>query len=359
MLKEEKQCAIVKLTNQETIPDYILALKSISVNAKRIYGQIAHYAGAGLSKPASSVYVSTGYLASRLGIARKTVSRAVGQLQGAGLIDIKRQFKESNEYTIRPHRPKKFFLLLDIQDSRVNIANKLILAYLKFRQGENKTAWPMQATIAKDLGLSLRKVQLGLATLERDGYIKINHKTSGNTYSNCYSSFNQCRTELRERTTSLAQNCPTIDNNCKELKTIKPVNSSNLLSAGAAAENQTEKRSLLISNGVHPSVAKDIAGDKRVSLASVKAAIYNGIARNDKSGLWRMRPGYIVAAINAANDESKAVKLSKAGKAMLNSHNAAKAKQAVRTSPLAGAELEARKELIKSQIAMLLAEEAA
>ncbi len=58
-----------------------------------------------------------------------------------------------------------------------------VWAYLSWRRGKNESAWPLQATIANELGLSERSVQRAIRKLERKGWLGV--KRPDHTSRNC------------------------------------------------------------------------------------------------------------------------------------------------------------------------------
>jgi len=104
-------------------------------------------------------------------------------------------------------------------------------------------------------------------------------------------------------------------------------------------EVQSHSAQLLHRYGVKSAVAQAIVYEQHTPLSSIKEAIKNGLAKQAESGgLWKLKPGYIIAAINGSRAEGKTVKSTKASRLL-----AAKTRKPTRHSPLSATEFGRRR----------------
>ena len=75
-----------------------------------------------------------------------------------------------------PTRPLIVHVILDVE---LSPTERLLLAYLAWRQGANGEAWPSQRTIAKDLGLTCDGVRKIVRRLEAKGKLCVNRPQGG------------------------------------------------------------------------------------------------------------------------------------------------------------------------------------
>ena len=73
-----------------------------------------------------------------------------------------------------------------IQDARLKASDKLVWAYLRFRQGENSGCWPSLQRMADDLHLAKSTTGRAARHLEKLGLIKCSHVHGGNKQANTY-----------------------------------------------------------------------------------------------------------------------------------------------------------------------------
>lgn len=67
----------------------------------------------------------------------------------------------------------KLFWTSIILATSLTTTERVVLLYLLWRQGGNGHSWPKQETIAKDLGLSRRTVQLAIQVLQERGWLQV------------------------------------------------------------------------------------------------------------------------------------------------------------------------------------------
>jgi len=201
---------------------------------------------------------------------------------------------------------------------------KLLYAYLYFRQADNGVCWPHQRTIAADLGCSLPTAQKALRDFEKDHILQAKHAHGGLKQGNQYRVTNKLLlvAKVSPRSESRTKKCITKDKISKELKRTGFANQifSDCLSKAGA---QDESRRLLIQYGVNSKVADSLVNDNHHPFASVKNAVQNAIAR--EYWLSRTDPfrasqfklaGYVVACLNTARDEAHTVEPSKRSQAI-------------------------------------------
>jgi len=83
------------------------------------------------------------------------------------------------------------------------------------------------------------------------------------------------------------------------------------------SEEQQEGLELLLRFGVDAKVAHSLILRNHTPVDSICEVIKNGLARQHESGsLWKLEPGYIVAALNAARREGKLIGPTRASKAL-------------------------------------------
>lgn len=58
-------------------------------------------------------------------------------------------------------------------DNRINSTSKIVLAYLRWRQGNDGCCWPSRGKIARDLNVSERTVSRCLVELRGAGYVEV------------------------------------------------------------------------------------------------------------------------------------------------------------------------------------------
>ena len=73
-----------------------------------------------------------------------------------------------------------------LSDRSLSTNAKVIWAYLRFRQGNNETAWPSQETIAAHTGISRSTISRATSALRTKGWLTVNthyvDKRSSNSY---------------------------------------------------------------------------------------------------------------------------------------------------------------------------------
>lgn len=308
----------------------------ISLTAKRVLSLLRH-----CQDGQHKAGLSQSWIAQRLSMSRQAVGRALQQLIDHTLIQT--DFKQHQQITIYRllgvQQPKKFFLFfLNSVDSGQNAS--LLYVYLRYRQGDNQKSWPHIKTICADLGMSKSTAIRAINTLEKGGYISVDHAHGGLKQGNRYQLTDKpfvCHFETPNDQSGVSK-CNAINNTHKEFKRnsteITPAarvyqeNSRNLAqscenkgdiwgTSGGHTKNSSdeyaEKLSLLVKNRVHKRVAASLAADH--SLDEIKAAVLNAAAqcqvrRTDDPRLARTIKiaGYIVASLNAAKREGQKVK---------------------------------------------------
>ena len=69
---------------------------------------------------------------------------------------------------------------IDVQDDRLEMGEKFLLVVLGSYAGPDKTLFPSQSTLAKDLSCTDRSIRAYLARLEKFGFIKRTKRRVGN-----------------------------------------------------------------------------------------------------------------------------------------------------------------------------------
>ncbi len=289
----------IKYRAPELIPGAILERKDLTLTAKRVYAVIRYCQG-----HRQTVCLAVPWIASRLGLSRQAVSRAVGRLIDNGLLTRQKKPRQSPIFSITRLSRKNFFLPLYSINSGHSAYTDLLLAYLKFRQGDKDRAWPHIKTICKDLGSSKSSVLRGLATLEADGLVKIDHAHGGLKQGNKYALTAKAFfvTKCDPKPVSGVSECNPIINTSKELKELN--NPEKFSTSGLS-----EKRDLLLRYRIAPLVA--IALAREHSQENIQNAVLNTAAQHELAGkkLKRFNPaGYIVAILNGSKRSGRAVK---------------------------------------------------
>lgn len=75
-------------------------------------------------------------------------------------------------FKLPPHYVKVPVELL--LDQRLKAVDKVVWLYLRWRQGKNRSAWPGQERIAKELHLAVNTVKSSLRRLRERGWLEIN-----------------------------------------------------------------------------------------------------------------------------------------------------------------------------------------
>jgi hypothetical protein len=235
----------------------------------------------------------------------------VQQLIDSGLLWLHAVKKTGSVYSVMGDKsPKKIFLFLyDALDSGYSESKKMILSYLKFRQGENAQAWPHLVTICGDLGMSRATVCRLLKELEQAGAIAVQHANGGIGQGNRYSVI------LRDtKSDSRVSKCDTYNKHYKEFKELH--NPEEL-----SGQEIIKKRSLLAQHGVAHPVA--IALTTQHSLANVEAAVINAVCQEQLKGQQRRkfnRAAYIVGILNKSREQGRNVELNLFAQAAKKNH---------------------------------------
>lgn len=279
------------------IPESVLKNQELTPAARLVFGILQFHRG---RKDSCTVEIET--MASEIGLAGKTVSRAVKQLEEIGLVRVVRAYKTVSTYEVKRVYDDKF-LCVDL-NLKGPASVKVIYSYIRFKIGSNGVAWPKQETIATDTGYSLKTVERALEFLESNQMLKIQHVRGGLKQKNRYSlGFGLAGHFDGPGIESRPSKCPAIDNTFKEVKR----NTAFFAFKGGLSKRKPDQKAAylaLMGALVAPTVAKSIVYDQKHTPESVFNAIDN--ARNAGKAAR-----YIVGALNLARSEGHTVKPSR------------------------------------------------
>jgi len=286
----------------------MLADKRLLASSKTVFALLRFRVGSAESEP-----VSLRWLGDNANITKDRTIRAVHQLERLGLISVERGgFREINRYTVRSAPTMGGFLLIadDILDAKMPPVATQLYALLRFKVGSNGKTWPRQTELAQSLGVSVPTIRNALKWLRIHRYIQQRSKGGGHHRPNVYRLTTRLDAEVKnhaERPKTWGKKCDPKDKTYK----VKTFNRRISSRRSYLKDNRTpadKAFSLLKCNGVKPSVAQAIVYEQHHPPASIFQAVANGKAKaHFSNGLWRLRPGYIVAALNRARSESKAI----------------------------------------------------
>ncbi|MHC4744991.1 MAG: helix-turn-helix domain-containing protein, partial [Planctomycetota bacterium] len=197
---------------------------------------------------------------------------------------------------------------------------KLLYAYLTYREADNGVAWPHQRTIAADLGCSLPTIQAALQRFEAEHVIQVRHAHGGLKQGNRYRTTNKLSIGaiLSPRAESGTKKRDTKHNTSEELKGTNSKQKDilpGLLSWAAAKDGAVQA---LVCSGVSRKVASALVYNDLHSLENVRNAIANAhslrwwLTKTDRFRAERFKiPGYIVRTLNRARSEAHEVRQSK------------------------------------------------
>ena len=267
---------------------------------------------------------------------QKTIAKSIGsdvkrvkvwmkELDRAGLIQIVRE-RMGYRYYLKPYyRWGDWIPLWSYVMKRGDVGPeyKIMLCYLFYRQGENDWCWPKQADIAKDLGMSIQKVQRILRRARANAEIQRRlfkrNRNQGNKYAlTCGAKIgggvfgSKCHPSKYPPTNN------TIGAK-SYFKGLRPkLRAGDLSASNSVPLLHTQLVfSRLAGCGVHEKVARKMAFEQLHPFESVDNAINNAqILRAQfwkralDAGLQRPKfsvPGYVVNALNGARREGKIV----------------------------------------------------
>lgn len=295
------------------IPSTVLR-KKISANAKLLYGLLRFYQFGN-----DNCWPARGTLAKALGCSDKSISRAIMQLENAGLVEVERRRRSSSIYTVRLIRDNEYLRLTSdlIALQSKTAMEKLLYAYLLYREGKNGVCWPHQRTIAADLGVTLPTIQTHLQAFEENHLLQVRHAHGGLKQGNRYRTTKLLLgTLLSPKSQSRTKKCPPKHNTSKELK--ETIIAQRFFGRALSAANaQDQAYRLLIRHGVHQTVATNLVYNQEIPPGSITNAVKNALARR----AWLKRtdpfraeqfkiPGYIISSLNKSHREGHTVKLS-------------------------------------------------
>lgn len=319
----------------EKIPSDILGIHKLSINSKRLWALLLECKGT-----AKDIQLSTAWLADRLALTRQAVSRAVGQLESMGFLSVFRPKHECSIYHVRQpkHQAKNFFLFFyrDV-NCRYTVSEMMVLAYLKWRQGQNDAAWPHVSTIAAELGISKRQAIRAVKTLENGGLLAVRRAHGGIKQGNRYTltaSFDV--KECYPKNESGVTNHDTDSNTFRNLKHKgrSLFNESGLSEPQQVAEQQPKaaadpergaKVSLLCRAMVKLGLAQELAAEH--TLDSIGAAIANAEFIRDlkiRQGKAFNQAAYVVGTLSRARQEGHTVKMNSHAQAAFEKFKAQK-----------------------------------
>lgn len=356
------------------IPESIRANRELTPAARRIFGLLQFFRDRGQNSTCAEVLASAGRMS------RKTVSRAIRQLEEQDLIAVGRELRTTNTYKVKRVHDKDF-LCVDLQIEGTP-AQRKIYSYIKFRIGENGVAWLKQTAIAIGTGCSLRTVQLALKAIEARGGLKIQHVNGGKKQVQryglgCQQVGQNCARDVESR----AQKCPTKDNTFKEVKrnTAFFASQRGLSEGKRDISKRVQKRGIRVERqrnddsrrkvydwliarpvGMRPAQAERIVFDLKVPIPAIKGLIINMAAkvdhliRTDRFAAGQFnRAGYIVNGVRNMINEAKATaNLSAIARQQIERER--KTERYANRPRLQGVSLDRRRELIQSQCKALL-----
>lgn len=296
------------------IPETVLKNPDLSFTAKLLFGALRYR-----QYDKSCCWPKTDSLAQALGTSRAAISRAIGQLERAGLIKVKRKFKKSNIYNVVGIRDRIFLRV------RLNVAampgmlaiDKLLTALLEYgSNNDDSHAFAYQTKMAAGLGCSRASIIRSLQRLEKRGKVNITHRGGGRKRGNYYvlttAFFDSVLIHDSRKTVSKRY---IKDNNSKVIKGTAIASRFSLGGLSSKASGQDEAYRLLRRHGVHTDVARSLVYIEGHPTDSIDAAVKNSISRKAwlktrdpfRAGLFNV-PGYIVASLNIARHESHTIK---------------------------------------------------
>lgn len=226
------------------IPCSVLKKRGLSSTAKLLYGVLRYH-----QYDNNRCWPARDTLAREICCSVSSISRATGQLAYASLITVERSPRCSNLYSVKLVRDNEY---LQVPSNLLRIlgrkpTEKLLYAYLLFRQGENGVCWPHQRTIAADLGCSLPTIQKVLHDFEQEHILQVKHAHGGLKQGNQYRVTNKLLliANVSPRSESRTKKCVTKDKISKELKRTGFAN-QNSPDCLSEADAQDEDRRLLI-----------------------------------------------------------------------------------------------------------------
>ncbi len=298
----------------------VARIQGLSEGAKAVHAMLNFEAfGSNSCKPGQKT------IAKSIGSYVKSVKVWLRELERAEIIEIVRE-RMGYRYYLKPYyRWGDWIPLLSyvLRRRDVGQAYKIVLCYVFYRQGGNDWCWPEQEDMAKELGMTVQKVQRTLrwarAKAEIQRRLLKRNRNQGNKYaltlgakiggrvfgSKCHPS--KC--------------APT--NNTISAKTYFKALRANFHPGGLSASHSVPLLNTelvferLICCGVDEKVARKMAFEQLHPFESVDNAINNAQIlhaqkwkRSDDAGLPRQKfnvAGYVVAALNGARREGKIV----------------------------------------------------
>lgn len=382
----------------EVITDCILRLP-INAVQKRV---LAYITNAEYGKPLAAAYI-----AQALDLSRSAVSKAINELLTLGAIERtkKRLIGYIYKCEFSPDH-ENFFVIIDNANSghnrsKLSSSSLLVLAYLQLRQGDNGQSWRWQKTMADDLGMTQQAISAVTIGLEKERLITIRHANGGLRQGNKYKvlvtprmrvfegapicTSSKSRTKLKSQVDNRVKDFKRISGNAaqpqegaagaacfdsgtaakKELltqpvsiaampRTIGKANTEPQEAAKKPLFNQdTTSGRLEIYNelkrmGIDYRSAYKIAENRDLTLQSLINLQKNALLKHHESGgLWKVKAGYYVKAIEQSLREGKPIELTKSSQKVESAKNKA---FSLLQNPLKSAELEKRKEFLKQQL---------
>ena len=286
--------------------------------------------------------------AKSLGVDRGTIRRWLRELKCRGLIKIEFEpacccYHLNPKYKIGGFIP----LLAETMKRRdVGWAYKLLLCWLSYRQADNDCCWATQKAFAEDLGMSVRTIQRVLAAMKGKGELQIRLRRRNRKGGNKYAL--TCGAVLGGRifgVSSHTTKSPPLYKKWKAKSYFKalrakfpPGDLSASKSDGWFGPDAVFLE--LVNVGIHEKVARPMALEQLHPFESAVQAINNArikraavFKRSLDAGLPRPKfnlPGYVVAALNGARKEGKAVRTTKLFRDTAARHKAIKMAKAMR-----------------------------
>jgi len=203
--------------------------------------------------------------------------------------------------------PKKLWL-----DEKLTLQEKVFLAEIDSLD-KGQGCYASNAYFAKFFGLSKKRVSFIINSLCQKKHIKSEIDTKAG---------NKRRLKLypQKQGDPIPENrdTPIPQTGEKDNNTIEGIEDNRDFSPGDLSETNAkdEVYRLLLHYGVNQKVAKSIVFEKKTPPESIREAVKNGLSKAKYEKGFVLKPGYIIAALNAARKEGKMVKPTKNSKAL-------------------------------------------